>query len=32
MAAVAGTRFLGATPIVMNMVNLQQVKENICVK
>ncbi len=29
MAAVGGTRVLGAIPIVMDMVNLQQVRKSI---
>jgi hypothetical protein len=32
MAAVGGTRVIGAIPIVLDMINLQQVRENIYVK
>jgi len=31
-AAVSGTRVIGAIPIVLDMINLQQVKENIRVR
>jgi len=29
MAAVGGTRVLGAVPIVLDMINLQYVRENV---
>ncbi len=32
VAAVSGTRVIGAMPIVLDMINLQQVRKNIRVK